>query len=323
MKESDLPRTFPETGQKMEIQILLATYNSSRFLREQIDSLLAQDWRDFEVLIRDGGSADDTLEIIDDYLRKFPGTFRFLGQARAKAPENFSFLLASSSAPLVMFSDHDDVWKPNKVRVTLEKYRELESEYGAGTPIMVFTDSEVVDSGLNPISRSMFRYQNIDVNALTLNRLIVQNVPSGNTMLVNRALVDLASPIPSAAVMHDHWLSLVATAMGKFGYLAEPTVSYRQHSDNFYGAANYSIPAFLRKLSFGREKIRRRFQQNIDQAVEFGRRYAASLSKKDQEMLEDLKSFQKLGFWGRRTLIWKHGMWKSGVLRNIGTFLFI
>lgn len=307
----------------VQLQILLATYHSSRFLREQLDSILAQDCRDFELLIRDGGSTDDTVEIIGEYQRKYPETIRFLGRFSSKAPENFAALLAASTAPLIMFSDHDDVWKPEKVRVTLKKYRELEAEYGSDTPIMVFTDSEVVDVDLNLISRSMFRYQNIDVHALTLNRLIVQNVPSGNTMLVNRALVDLASPIPSAAVMHDHWLTLVAAAMGKFGFLAEPTVSYRQHTDNFYGAASYSVPAFVRKLSFGREKIRRRFQQNIDQAVEFGRRYAASLSKKDAEMLEDLKSFRTLGFWGRRKVLWKHGMWKSGVLRNIGTFLFI
>lgn len=313
----------PSVSGAVQLQILLATYNSSRFLREQLDSILAQDCRDFELLIRDGGSTDDTVGIIGEYQRRYPETIRFLGQFSARAPENFASLLTASTAPLIMFSDHDDVWKPEKVRITLNKYRELEAEYGSGTPIMVFTDSEVVDSELNLISPSMFRYQNLDVHALTLNRLIVQNVPSGNTMLVNRALVDLASPVPSAAVMHDHWLTLVAATMGKFGYLAEPTVCYRQHSDNFYGAANYSVPAFLRKLSFGREKIRRRFQQNIDQAVEFGIRYAASLSEKDREMLEDLKTFQTLGFWGRRKLIWKHGMWKSGVLRNIGTFLFL
>lgn len=307
----------------MELQILLATYNSSRFLREQLDSILAQDCRDFEILIRDGGSADGTVDIIGEYQRRYPETIRFLGQFPARAQENFGVLLAASSAPLIMFSDHDDVWKPEKVRVTLKKYRELETEYGNSTPIMVFTDSEVVDSELNLISRSMFRYQNLDVHALTLNRLIVQNVPSGNTMLVNRALVDLASPIPPAAVMHDHWLTLVAATMGKIGFLAEQTVSYRQHADNFYGAASYSVPAFLHKLSFGREKIRRRFQQNIDQAVEFGRRYAGALDKKDRDMLEDLKSFRMLGFWGRRKVIWKHGMRKSGILRNIGTFLFL
>jgi len=306
----------------MELQILLATYNSSRFLREQLDSILAQDCRDFEVLIRDGGSSDDTLTIIGEYQRKYPETIRFLEQKPASAPENFSALLSASSAPLIMFSDHDDVWKPDKVRITLEKYREMEAEYGSGTPIMVFTDSEVVDDELNPIACSMFRYQNINTNELTLNRLIVQNVPSGNTMLVNRALVDLALPVPPAAVMHDHWLTLVAAAMGKIGFLDVPTVSYRQHGDNVYGAFRYTLPAFLRKLKLGREKIRARFQQNIDQAVEFGVRYAGSLGKRDSEMLDELKTFQARGFWDRRRILWKYGIKKSGLWRNIGMYLF-
>ncbi len=309
-------RSFP-------IQILLATYNSSRFLREQMDSILAQDCRVFEVLVRDGGSTDDTLDIIGEYQRKHPETIRFLGQRPATALENFSSLLAASDAPLVMFSDHDDVWKPGKVKASLEKYREMEAEYGSDTPIMVFTDSEVVDSELNPISRSMIRFQNLNPHLLTLNRLIVQNVPSGNTMLVNRALVELASPVPSAAVMHDHWLTLVAATMGKIGFLPKPTIYYRQHSNNVYGASYYSFSTFWRKLRLGRERIRTRFQQNINQAVAFGARYSGSLSERDLNMLEDLKVFQTLGPWTRRRVLWKYGIWKSGVWRNIGTFLFI
>lgn len=310
------------SGGAAQLQILLATYNSSRFLREQMDSILAQDRRDFELLIRDGGSDDDTLDIVGEYQRKYPETVRFLEQKPSSALENFTALLAASTAPLVMFSDHDDVWKPEKVRVSLEKYREMEVEYGSGTPIMVFTDSEVVDDELNPISPSMLRYQNINTHELTLNRLIVQNVPSGNTMLVNRALLDIALPVPSAAVMHDHWLTLVAATMGKFGFLDIPTVSYRQHTDNIYGAFRYTLPAFLRKLRLGREKIRARFQQNIDQAVEFGVRHAGSLNKRDSEMLEALKTFQSRGFWGRRRILWKYGIKKSGIWRNIGMYLF-
>ena len=323
MKESEMPCSIPESEKKMEIQILLATYNSSRFLREQLDSILAQDRRGFEVLIRDGGSVDDTLEIIGEYQRKNPEMIRFLGRTPATAPENFASLLASSTAPLIMFSDHDDVWKPDKVRVTLEKYRELESEYGSGTPIMVYTDSEVVDSELKLISRSMIRFQNLNPHLLTLNRLIVQNVPSGNTMIVNRALVDLASPIPPAAVMHDHWLALVAATMGKIGFLPEPTIYYRQHSNNVYGASYYSFSTFLHKLRQGRETIRSRFQQNISQAVAFGDRYAGKLDKTDLKMLEELKSFQSLGPWARRRLLWKYGIWKSGIWRNLGTLLFL
>lgn len=306
----------------MDLQILLATYNSSRFLREQLDSILAQDCRGFELLVRDGGSTDDTLEIIDEYQRKYPETIRFLEQKPASALENFSALLTASTAPLIMFSDHDDVWKQDKVRLSLGKYREMEAKYGSRMPILVFTDSEVVDDNQFPISRSMFRYQNINTHELTLNRLIVQNVPSGNTMLVNRALVELALPVPSAAVMHDHWLTLVAATTGKFGFLDIPTVSYRQHSDNVYGAFRYTLPAFLRKLKQGREKIRTRFQQNIDQAVEFGIRYAELLDKRDSEMLEALKTFQSRGFWGRRRILWKYGIRKSGIWRNIGMYLF-
>jgi len=305
------------------LQILLATYNSSRFLRAQMDSLLAQDRQDFEILVRDGGSNDNTMEILEDYRRKHPERIKILGRDTASAVENFSVLLNASTAPLVMFSDHDDVWKPNKVRLTIERYREAESAWGSDTPIMVFTDSEVVDSELNAISPSMIRFQNLNTKAMTLNRLIVQNVPSGNTMLLNRALVDLAKPIPASAVMHDHWLTLVAATMGKIVFLDEPTIYYRQHSNNIYGASNYSLPTFLHRLKQGRKKIRDRFQQNIDQAVEFESRYAGRLNGNEQEMLDALKTFQALGPWGRRRILWKYGIWKSGFWRNIGTFLFI
>lgn len=307
----------------MELQILLATYNSSRFLREQLESILAQDCRDFEVLIRDGGSTDDTLGIIGEYQRKYPETIRFLEQKQATALENFSVLLSASTAPLIMFSDHDDVWKPDKISSTLAKYREMEKAFGTETPILVFTDSEVVNEKLDPISPSMIRSQHLDPFHLTLNRLILQNVPSGNTMLVNRALVDLALPIPRSAVMHDHWLTLAAAAMGKIGFLNEATLLYRQHGSNVYGASCYSLPAFLLKLRQGRDRLRKRFMQNIVQAVEFGELYGDRLPEHDHEMLDALRRFPSLGFWGRRSLLLHYGIRKSGILRNLGTFLFV
>ena len=271
---------------------------------EHIDRMMKRLGMDYE-FVNEGHDEQHIQALLDQYMkdgreqlhRKIPRALCTLSHFLA-----YEHIVAEGLEGALVLEDDialDNTFLP-LFEQSLKEYRELEAEYGSGTPIMVFTDSEVVDSELNLISRSMFRYQNLDVHAMTLNRLIVQNVPSGNTMLVNRALVDLASPVPSAAVMHDHWLTLVAATMGKIGFLAEPTVSYRQHTDNFYGAASYSIPAFLHKLSYGREKIRRRFQQNIDQAVEFGRRYADSLSRKDREMLEDLASFQTLGFWGRK-----------------------
>lgn len=305
------------------LQILLATYNSSLFLKEQLDSLFSQKYQDFEILIRDGGSSDDTLDIISSYRSRFPGKIRIVGSSKASALENFSALLSESASDLVLFCDHDDVWMPDKISVTLEKYREMEKQFGQDTPIMVFTDSEVSDENLNRIFPSMIRFQHLDPNHMTLNRLIVQNVPSGNTMLLNRALIELASPIPADAVMHDHWLTLAAAAMGRIGFVDQATLYYRQHGNNVYGASRYSILALLNKLKQGREKLRRRFGQNITQAAAFGRRYADRLSKEDLEMFRALSSWQELGFLARRRVLLKYRIRKSGILRNIGTFLFI
>ena len=305
------------------IHILLATYNSHDFLGEQLDSLLKQDHQDFQILIRDGGSADDTLEIIREYQGKFPEKIRFLGGGKASVVENFSLLLENSGAELVMFCDHDDVWLPHKVSHTLRKYREMEAACGPRTPIMVFTDSFVADRKLKMIARSMLRYQRLDATRLTLARLISQNVPSGNTLLVNRALIDLAVPIPPEAVMHDHWFALVAAGLGRIGFLDEPTLCYRQHEGNVYGAFRYSVFAFLKKLGEGRGKLRQRFEQNIDQAAAFGRRYADRLSAGDRAMCDDLASWPQLGFWARRRVLLKYRIFKSGFWRTLGTFLFV
>ena len=305
------------------VQILLATYNSSRFIREQLDSLLIQEWQDFEILIRDGGSSDDTLDVISSYRARYPGKIRVAGSSKASALDNFSKLLEESTADLVMFCDHDDVWKPEKIGLTVEKYLEMETRFGRETPILVFTDSEVTDDDLRVLSPSMIRFQHLDPRRLTLNRLIVQNVPSGNTMLVNRALIDLALPIPPEAVMHDHWITLAAAAMGRIGFLDVPTLYYRQHSANVYGACRYSVSSFLKKLRQGRRKLQERFEQNVFQAAAFGRRYAGRLSAEDKEMCSALSEWPKLGFWARRRLLWKYRIFKSGLLRNIGTFLFI
>ena len=306
----------------MKLHILLATYNSAEFLQEQLDSILNQDYQDFSILIRDGGSTDSTLALIDRYCRKYPEKLHFLCSCRASALENFSLLLQESDADVIMFSDHDDIWKQDKISKTLQAYLELEKRYSTDTPLLVFTDSEVVNSRAQQISPSLVKFQNLDPCDHKLNHLIVQNTISGTTMLLNKALQRLIQPIPSTAVMHDHWITLTAAALGKIAFLDEATLLYRQHANNIYGAERYSLPVMLRKLLRGRTKLRKRFEQNIIQAAAFGERYAKYLSENDAEMLRALKDWQNVGFFRQRYLLWKYQIKKSGILRNIGMFLF-
>src|SRR5271156_5979852 len=95
-----------------EVEVLLATYNGARFLREQLDSILAQDYGNFRVLARDDGSSDETVEILVQYAEDFPDRVRVMpaGIATGNPQSNFLLLMRASTAEYVCFADQDDVW---------------------------------------------------------------------------------------------------------------------------------------------------------------------------------------------------------------------
>lgn len=306
------------------VEILLATCNSARYLGELARSIGDQDWADWRLLVRDDGSCDGTGELIGALAREHPSRVRVLVPSkRADARENFSTLLQNSTAPYVMFCDHDDVWKPDKVSRSMEAMRRQEAVCGSKTPVLVFTDMEVADRELRRLHGSYFRYQHIDPARTRFHQLLVQNVPSGCTMLLNRALADLCRPIPPEAVMHDHWIALVAAAFGKIAYLDEPTLLYRQHGGNYYGASGYGGRYLVERAHRGPRAARQRFYQNVRQARAFLDRYGDRLAGSERAMLSEFASLEDLSWGQRRRVLIRHGLWKTGLTRNLGMLLII
>ena len=182
---------------------------------------------------------------------KFQCVEEYSGQLGSKA--SFAKLLEHSSSDYIMFCDQDDIWSPDKVKLTLEKMLELENMYGKDVPLLVHTDAKVVDGALNVIAESFWAYQNVyPKNRETINRLLVQNVITGCTVMINKALADLALPISDDAVMHDWWLALVASAFGRIGHVDQPTMLYRQHGGNVIGAKRWN-GSFVLKNLFGND----------------------------------------------------------------------
>lgn len=306
------------------IDILLATCNSAPFLRRQIDSIIAQSESDWQLIIRDGGSQDETLEIISEYCREYPGKIIFLESKPSSALENFTELLKHSTGKFVMYADHDDVWFPEKIEVTLKHLRQMEQLHGADTPLCVFTDAAVTDGNKNILCRSNLRNQHLDpVKGLSPARLLVQNVPSGNTMLFNCHLRDLISPIPAGAVMHDHYTALAAAFLGKISCLEKPTLYYCQHGGNVLGSAEYSFAGMVKKFRKGRRAVQERFFANCRQAEAFLAQNEDKLPEKTILMLRDFSRFRELNWFSRRWLIIRYGLWKTGILRNLGMLLII
>jgi len=306
------------------IDILMATYDSAEYLSDALDSIFRQTHSDWRLLVSDGGSTDRTVQIIEEYAARFPDQISVLASdSRREARDNFSHLLSASSGRYVMFADHDDVWFPDKVQAQHEAIGKAEELFGAETPILVFTDKVVVDSELNKICDSYFKYQHLDPKRTELRFLLAQNVASGCTMILNRALADLCGEIPPDAVMHDHWLALLASAKGRIVYHPQATLFYRQHEGNVYGANRYGLRYIWRRFQRGRSELRRRFERDVLQAACFAETYGDKLAPEQRELVEALASWPGLGWFARRRMLWRYGILKTGLLRNLGMFLWV
>ena len=223
-----------------QAEILMATYNGAAFLTEQLDSILAQDTDSWHLTVSDDGSTDDTPQILEDYVRRFPEkiTRVFSGCRFGNARDHFFWLMGQCKAEYMHFADQDDVWHPDKVRTMQEALEQAEAQYGPQTPLLVFTDQAVVDEGLQPIAPSLMRMQQQDPSNQDYRGLLFRNVVTGCTMAVNGALARLAEVCrdPAKTVMHDWWLGLIAARFGKLLYLDQATIDYRQHGGNSVGA---------------------------------------------------------------------------------------
>lgn len=299
------------------VLVLLTTYNGQAFVGQMVDSVLAQDYQNIRVVLSDDNSGDGTAELLEKYAASDPDRVIHYrsGQRFGCAQKHFMHLLRTfHDAPYIMFCDQDDVWHRDKVRKTLEKMKQVEAD--PQVPAMVHTDLRVVDGELKEIAPSFCKHSNLDGNRLALNQLLVQNVVTGCTMMINRSLAELASrEFPEdAMLMHDWWLAILASACGKTGFLDEATMDYRQHGSNSVGAKDVHSAGYL--LSRLRsKKMRKSLSDGARQAQAFLECYAQLLKPEQIALLEAFSSTQDASLLVRDSIYIKHKLLKYGAVR--------
>ncbi len=300
-------------------------YNGETFLAQQIESILAQNYKQIRLIVRDDGSSDGSVAIARSYAERNPEQIVLLEDDKGNlgSSRNFLQLLGFSTAEYVMLSDQDDVWVPEKVAIVLAAMQKCEGVHGQDTPVLIHTDLVVVDKDLSMISRSFWKYQNIDPNLSTINRLLVQNVVTGCTVMMNRSLLNLVRPVPNGIIEHDWWLALLAASFGKIDFVARPTLLYRQHGNNVLGAVKWDAWATFRKLL--RRDSRRVFSERLRktrfQAARFLQMYGPLLPPDVALQMTRYVSLEQLNYFARLVCIVRHRFYKNGIKRNFGMFL--
>lgn len=298
-----------------KIAILMATYNGEKYICQQIDSILSQTCKDWELYIHDDGSTDNTIAALESYVEKYPNKIHLIdGKSTGGAKYNFFYLFGQVEAPYYMTCDQDDVWLDKKIELTYDKMLTIENK--ADVPCLVYTELRVVDSELNTIADTMSGYQSLDCHKRTINQFILQNSVTGCTMMVNRALRDKMLRITDIdnTIMHDWWAALVAAQFGKTAFIDEPTILYRQHGDNSLGALGINKLSYIVRRVWQKKQIQESMRLGRLQAREFAKTYnlpADSLAVR-YAALEGKSRLVRQRFYK------ENDMYKTGTMRRLG-----
>ncbi|MBR0466691.1 MAG: glycosyltransferase family 2 protein [Clostridia bacterium] len=306
------------------VTVLLATYNGSKYIREQIDSLLSQTYKDFNILVHDDGSSDDTLGIIDDYITKYPDKISRIDAPPTGSPQgNFSLLFSKCESDYILFCDQDDIWKPTKIEKDITAIIKAEEEYGKDTPILLHSDLTVANENGQTVYRSFFRQQGFDNGYITLPHLLVKNYVTGCTVAVNKALKDRSGEIPKECPMHDWWMALVACVFGKIIFIDEPLVYYRQHGDNEVGARHSKGFGYVAEKIKNLSRVKSDYLSTYIQARMFRQRFINDLDSDSQKIINAYCNMSELSKMGRIRLLRRYDFKKNSKLKVLGQYLIV
>lgn len=303
------------------ITVLMATYQGARYIREQLDSILAQTVADIRVLITDDHSTDGTDRIIKEYEEQYPERITCLhfDTSSGGAAANFGRLFRQISEGYVMLSDQDDIWFPYKAERLLTQIKKMEAEFCSNMPLLVHSDMQVADEKGRPIHASFFEYQHVVPERKRLNQLLVENNVTGAAVMVNAVMLPYLQNIPADCSMHDWWLALVACCVGKIGWVEEPLYLYRQHGTNTLGAKT-QLEQYVSRVS-REEQVRENYRKMFHQADQLQKQLEPKLTAEQKQCLQAFLSLPQKSRIEKIRTIKKFRFYKSSWINTVGMCL--
>ncbi len=225
--------------EKHTVTVVMASYNGGKFISEQLNSLLRQKGVDINILVRDDGSTDNTIEILEEYSRKYSNVKYYIGEHLNVQKGFLDLLKKSKNTEYYAFCDQDDVWDDDKLLVAISKLEKMDKN----TPNLYYCGQRLVDSNLKFISNHY-----IDNKRSDYTNFLISNV-AGCTAVFNKKLRDMVNKKqPDFILMHDSWIFKICLATGGTYYAdSEPHISYRQHGNNTVGL-NKGIKSKLKQM---------------------------------------------------------------------------
>ena len=232
----------------MKVTVCMGTHNGSKYIRKQIESILFQLDVDDELIISDDGSTDNTVAIINLLNDKriklvfFDGKYpkeRKYTIINHRISYNFLNALKYASGDIILFSDQDDVWYPNKIKTSMAYLQDYD---------LVVSNFSIMDSFDNIIQERFYK------NMPKVHKYFIAALSphmTGCAMAFKKSILDYAIPFPDElSCGHDNWIGLCANKYGKIAFIEEPLFLHRVHDSNNSYLGKKSSNSFLQKINW-------------------------------------------------------------------------
>ena len=260
------------------VMILLSTFNGERYIEEQLDSLLAQENVNLQILVRDDGSKDNTRRILCKYAALHPN-IKLLLEDNCGAEESFNrlcrYAIEEYSHEYFAFCDQDDVWDKDKLSIAMDRLKDIPSQ----VPQLYFSNLLLVDERLTPLG---MMYQTGQVN-LSKYMTLMQIFTYGCTCVFNKKALELYCLCGKNLVYHDNWIFVLCQLFGEVVYDDDSHLKYRQHNSNLSEHKINGYAKFKKRISQLRDgKFGHKFEIIANQLLHS---YEAYLSDQDLKNL--------------------------------------
>ncbi|HNU97027.1 MAG TPA: glycosyltransferase family 2 protein [Candidatus Portnoybacteria bacterium] len=300
---------------KNKTSIILTAYNGEKYIREQIESILAQTSKDWELIICEDHSSDSTLKIAEEYADKYDNISIIKNEKNLGLTENFAKGLICANGEFIAVCDVDDYWLPEKIELQLKILKE-HKDIGLVYHDVYITDENLriqKKSSLRKILRgNIFSLHRVNVNKDNLESLIRTNHITAPTIMFRASLKEKILPIPKNS-LQDMWIGLIAAAFSKIYFIDKQLIKYRQHGDNMVGIKingykyyfknlfnknflslyRQTLKNYLERMTALRKKILEANKTNLVSPVEQKEKYLKNLIDflDSQGIIQNLKKF--------------------------------
>lgn len=246
--------------------IMMATYNGSEYLEDQLNSLINQTFTNWDLYVSDDSSTDKTLEILKKFKSKDKRLKKILVNSRYHGPfANYFNVMhyvkenCKQSYDYFFYCDQDDVWVKNKMELQIETLNRMEKKWGK-KPCFCYSDLELCSKDLKDTRDKISNHITVQFVKNPYNEFFKEQYVWGTAMAHNASMWEFI-PVESVNtvhnyISHDSYVARMAAIYAHIKYIDRPLVMYRRTGSNVTSTPHdYTVIQAFKKIFTSMKKV--------------------------------------------------------------------